>query len=123
MIDAEPLKNRDSLAAAEALDKIYKRKILSPPVVITCDQGVEFKSEFKKYCTKNNIFVRYGKKYRHRQTALAEKANARISRPLFKRMLEEEVLTEKTVIEAVGFSAAESGQAVERRTQENKTRP
>jgi len=96
MIDAEPLKNRDSLAAAEALDKIYKRKILSPPVVITCDQGVEFKSEFKKYCTKNNIFVRYGKKYRHRQTALAEKANARISRPLFKRMLEEEVLTEKT---------------------------
>ena len=96
MIDAEPLKNRDSLAAAEALDKIYKRKILSPPVVITCDQGVEFKSEFKKYCKKHNIFVRYGKKYRHRQTALAEKANARISRPLFKRMLEEEVQTEKT---------------------------
>jgi transposase-like protein len=96
MIDAEPLKNRDSLAAAEALHKIYKRKILSAPTVITCDQGVEFKSEFKKYCTKNNIFVRYGKKYRHRQTALAEKANARISRPLFKRMLEEEVLTEKT---------------------------
>ena len=96
IIDAEPLKNRDSLAAAEALAKIYKRKILSPPIVITCDQGVEFKSEFKKYCNKNNIFVRYGKKYRHRQTALAEKANARISRPLFKRMLEEEVLTEKT---------------------------
>ncbi len=27
MIDAEPLKNCDSLAAAEALDKIYNRKI------------------------------------------------------------------------------------------------
>jgi hypothetical protein len=96
MVDAEPLKNRDSIAAAEALDKIYKRKILSAPTVITCDQGVEFKSEFKKYCKNKDIFVRYGKKYRHRQTALAEKANARISRPLFKRMLEEEVLTEKT---------------------------
>jgi hypothetical protein len=96
MIDAEPMKGRTGDDTVEAIKKIYKRNILSAPVVITCDQGTEFKGEFKTYCKNNNIYVRYGKKYRHRQTALAEKANARISRPLFKRMLEEEVLTEKT---------------------------
>ena len=96
MIDAEPMKGRTGDDTVEAIKQIYKRNILSAPVVITCDQGTEFKGDVKKYCKNNDIFIRYGKKYRHRQTALAEKANARISRPLFKRMLEEEVLTEKT---------------------------
>ena len=41
----------------------------------------------------SNIFIKYAKPYRHRQVALVERANSRIAKLLFERMIEEEMLT------------------------------
>ena len=93
LLDAEPMAGLESKDAVEAITKIYSRKILKKPEILTCDNGTEFKAAFKVYCEDNDIRLRTAKKYRHRQVALAERANARIVRPLFKRQLEEELRT------------------------------
>jgi hypothetical protein len=95
LIDAEPLTARDSHAVVEAITKIYKRDILSKPNIITTDQGSEFKAKFKTYCDDNKIFLRYAKPHRHRQVAIVERANSRIAKQLFERMISEEMLTKK----------------------------
>ena len=93
LIDAEPLTKRDSQSVVDAISIIYRRRILSKPSIITVDQGSEFKLSFKKYCDSSNIFIKYAKPYRHRQVALVERANSRIAKLLFERMIEEEMLT------------------------------
>ena len=93
LIDAEPLKNKDSKSVVDALKKIYKRKIISKPNQIDTDAGTEFKGDFHTYLMSNNIKHKVALVNRHSQVALAENANKRIQKPLFKRMLEEEILT------------------------------
>ena len=96
LIDAEPMTHKTAKHAVEAINTIYNRKkgrILQQPKVLFADAGSEFKGEFKTYCEEKKIYLVYGKKYRHRQLALVESANARISRPLYKRMLKQEVIT------------------------------
>ena len=58
LIDAEPMKNRDSLIVANCLEKIYKRSILSKPIELICDDGSEFKGDFINFCKKYNIFLK-----------------------------------------------------------------
>ena len=95
LINAEPLTARDSHAVVEAIAKIYKRGILKTPNIITSDQGSEFKAKFKTYCDDNEIFLKYAKPHRHRQVAIVERANGRIAKQLFERMIGEEMLTKK----------------------------
>ena len=93
MIDAEPLKNKDSSSVVSGIKQIYKRKILNKPNQIDTDAGSEFKGAFHKYLMSNNIKHKVALPNRHSQVALVENANKRIAKPLFKRMLEEEILT------------------------------
>jgi hypothetical protein len=53
----------------------------------------QFKTEFHTYLISNNIKHKVALPNRHSQVALAENANKRIQKPLFKRMLEEKILT------------------------------
>ena len=93
LIDAEPMKNKDSKSVVEAIKKIYKRNILNMPSQIDSDSGSEFKGDFEVYLKQNNIKHKIALPNRHSQVGLAENANKRIAKPLFKRMLEEEILT------------------------------
>ena len=98
LIDAEPLKNKDSSSVVSGLKQIYKRKILKQPNQIDTDAGSEFKGAFHTYLMSNNIKHKVALPNRHSQVALAENANKRIAKPLFKRMLEEEILTGESSI-------------------------
>lgn len=98
LIDAEPLKNKDSSSVVSGLKQIYKRKILKQPNQIDTDAGSEFKGAFHTFLMLNNIKHKIALPNRHSQVALAENANKRIAKPLFKRMLEEEILTGESSI-------------------------
>jgi len=93
LIDGEALKDKNSKSVTEAIKKIYKRGLLKQPSQIDSDSGSEFKGEFEKYLKQNNIKHKIALPNRHSQVGLVENANKRIARPLFKRMLSEEILT------------------------------
>ena len=93
LIDAQPIKSKDSKSVVLAIKQIYKRKILSIPSQIDSDSGSEFQGEFKTYLKENNIKHKVALPNRHSQVGLVENANKRISKPLFRRMLEEELQT------------------------------
>ena len=93
LIDAEPIKSKDSKSVVFAIKQIYKRKLLSIPSQIDSDSGSEFKRDFEIYLKENNIKHKTALPNRHSQVGLAENANKRISKPLFRRMLEEELQT------------------------------
>jgi hypothetical protein len=103
LTDAEKLKSRNSTAIVNALEKIYKRKILSKPQKIRCDMGVEFKGEFSKYCKENNIYVSRSAVNRHRQTGLVESRNKSIGDYLLKRMVAQELRTGEPSTEWVDY--------------------
>jgi hypothetical protein len=94
--DAEPLKTKTAIAVKKALIKIYDRKILSPPKVMMCDDGGEFKGTFKSYLDSKNISIRYALPSRHRQQALVESKNKVIGGILNNIMAQEELTTGKT---------------------------
>jgi hypothetical protein len=58
-IDAEPLKLRDNTNVIKAFKEIFKRKYLDYPLVITLDQGSEFKGDTKAYFESNRTNVNY----------------------------------------------------------------
>ena len=93
LIDSEPLKNKDSKSVVDAIKKIYKRNILNMPSQIDSDSGSEFKGDFHQYLKQHNIKHKVALPNRHSQVGLAENANKRIAKPLFRRMLSEEILT------------------------------
>ena len=95
LVDAEPIRKRDSYSVMKAIEKIYARNILDIPNEIQTDNGSEFKGNFESWLNTNNIKHRTALTNRHRQQALVEKANSRIAKPLFARMLEEELQTGK----------------------------
>jgi hypothetical protein len=103
LTDAEKLKSRDSKAVAGALDRIYKRKILSKPSKIRCDLGVEFKGDFTKYCKENNIYISRSAPNRHRQTGLVESRNKSLGDYLLKRMVAQELRTNEPSTEWVEY--------------------
>ena len=52
-MDAEPLKLRDNKNIVKAFKEIFKRKYLDYPLIITLDQGSEFKGDTKSYIRKS----------------------------------------------------------------------
>ena len=104
LMDCEPLKSKDSKATLAAIQKIYKRKILSMPTYsIEVDAGTEFKGEFKQFFEKKGIDVRVAEAGRHRQQALVESRNGSIARPLLQRQTAEELLTGEPSVEWVQY--------------------
>ena len=100
-MDAEPLKLRDNKNIIKAFKEIFKRKYLDYPLIITLDQGSEFKGDTKSYFESNKTNVKYALTGRHRQLANVERANQKIQSILFKRMASQELLTGEPSIEWV----------------------
>jgi hypothetical protein len=92
VLDCEPLKNRASSDIVKAFTKIFKRKYLKEPLIITFDLGSEFRAETEKYFSKLGIRVNYVPTGRHRGVAVVERANQKIASILFKRMTNQELL-------------------------------
>lgn len=96
-VDAEPVKdilskNNDVL---EAFKKIYSRKYVKPPLILTLDKGAEFTQEKVKNYLKDEleINVKYALPGRSRQLAYVERQNQRIGNILLKRMASQELIT------------------------------
>lgn len=95
-VDAEPVqdilsKNNDVL---KAFNKIYSRKYLDTPLIITMDKGAEFtQPSIESFFKKNNVNVRYALAGRSRQLATVERANQKIGTILHKRMANQELVT------------------------------
>lgn len=102
LTDAQPLKSKTASEVLQAFKKIYRpRNFLQIPKRLEVDPGNEFKAEVKKYFNDNKVFVRVGKKARHRQQAIVERRNQIIATALFRRMAAEEILTEEPSTEWV----------------------
>ena len=91
--DAEPIKDKSNDTVLKAFQKIYKRSVLKLPKQLEVDSGTEFKGTVKQYFESQGVKVRVGKPHRHRQLGMVERRNQIIGRALFKRMIEEELLT------------------------------
>ncbi len=93
-IDAEPMKEVNSVEVLKAFKEIFKRNYLTFPKFITFDRGNEFKNnEVEKYFNMNGTNVKYALTGRHRQLANVERANQKIATVLFKRMASQELIT------------------------------
>lgn len=92
-VDAEPLTSKQPGEITKAFEKIYKRDILDYPTILQIDAGNEFKGAATTWFKKQKIITRTAKVGRHRQQALVEAKNKMIAQRLFKRMLQQEILT------------------------------
>jgi len=123
LIDAEPLKTRDSKAVLSAFKKIYDRDTLSMPNNIQFDAGTEFKADVKKHFADHNVRVRVGRVGRHKQQALVENKNKDIGKKLFLRMSQEELVTGDHANEWVSFLKEVVSKINKRTTKNNKNNP
>ena len=80
---AEPLATKNSSEVANALDKIYKRKLLKWPKIFQVDPGREFMGDVTTLLKKHNVTIRRGIKDAHRSQALVERFNKTLSERLF----------------------------------------
>ena len=80
LFDMEPMKSKTSKDTLKAFKEILKRKILKAPAILRTDNGTEFKSDFDKFLSDNNIIHRVGQPYRHRQQANVEALNKQLGR-------------------------------------------
>jgi len=101
--DAEAIPDRTAATTLKAMKKILNRKPLKggPKYRLECDNGSEFKSDFKKFFINKGIQIRYGKPGRSRQQAFAEARNRTIGKALFQRMAAEELINREKSIEWV----------------------
>ena len=93
MTDAEPLATKTNTDVLAAFKKIYARSILKLPSIMDVDSGSEFQGSVLKWLTDNKVSVKVAKPHRHRQLGIVERRNQIIGKKLFRRMLEEEILT------------------------------
>ena len=93
--DAEPITTKSADTVVKAFEKIYKRKILKLPKMITFDSGSEFKGDCRRYFEEQDITVKYAQTNRHRQNALVEAKNKMIGSTLHKLMALLELKTNK----------------------------
>jgi hypothetical protein len=83
--------------ALEAMQTIFKRRILTMPVgSIRTDGGNEFKGAFEKYCYNNNILLRKAISGRHKQLSNADSLCRQLGRLLNGYMNHMEKKTKKT---------------------------
>lgn len=101
LTDAEPLKRKYAKDVKQAFTNIYRRKTLNRPTIIEVDPGKEFMGVFKQYCKEEGIKMKVGKPNRHRMQAVVERRNQIIGKALFKRMIEQELLTDEPSVEWV----------------------
>lgn len=92
-VDAEPLKDKKSETVVTAILKIYKRKIISKPRVITVDAGSEFKTSFVNAMAQIKVDVDVTKVGRHRQVALVERKNQTIGKVVHQLITNDELET------------------------------
>ena len=98
-VDAEPVKdilsnNNDVL---NAFKKIYSRKYLELPNILTLDRGAEFTQQaIKDYFKNKNVYIKYALPGRSRQLANVERMNQKIGTILLKRQTNQELITGKT---------------------------
>jgi len=99
-IGTEKLQSKSADDVKNALLNIYKKnKYLEVPKILECDDGTEFKAEFKTYFNNNGVFIRYKKAGRHRQQACVESVNGVLVHYLFYNMLANEInLKSKEII-------------------------
>ncbi len=94
--DAEPVKDilsKDN-DVLKAFSKIYSRKYLDLPFIITLDKGSEFTQEpVKKFFEENKVNIKYSLTGRSRQLSKVERMNQRIGTILLKRQASQELLT------------------------------
>jgi hypothetical protein len=91
LVDIEPLKDRKSSDIVNALNTIYKRKILMKPKVIVTDAGSEFKKDFSTALKTMEIGHKTVKSGRHRSVALVERKNQTIGKIIHKILLHTEL--------------------------------
>ena len=89
--DAEPLKDRNAGTVVKAFMKIFERKIIIKPKVITTDAGCEFKASCTKYFKDNKIHHIIAPTGRHRMVALVERKNQIIGTILHQIMAQQEL--------------------------------
>ena len=95
LIDAEPVKNKETINIVLAFKKIYSRKILTKPKHIELDAGKEFKGNTEIYFKKLDIKIKYADVNRHRQQALVEGSNKKIGKLIFMLQNHQELITKK----------------------------
>jgi len=93
LVDAEPMKSRDPEDVIIALNKIFRRKILSKPKVLTTDAGTEFRGKVEQYITSIGIHHNKAKVGRHRSVSLAERKNQTIGKIIHKIILKVELVS------------------------------
>jgi hypothetical protein len=95
-VDAEPVKDilsKDN-DVLKAFSKIYSRKYLDFPLVMTMDKGSEFTQKpIKDYFLKNGVNIKYALSGRSRQLSVVERQNQKIGSILLKRMASQELTT------------------------------
>jgi hypothetical protein len=91
LIDAEPLKTKNSDEIAQAFEKIYKRPILDHPIEIITDSGSEFKGDCLKYFKKHKIFHKPQKT--GKKIGIVDSKIKIIGDAVIKRELAEQLLT------------------------------
>ncbi len=95
-VDAEPVKDilsKDN-DVLKAFNKIYSRKYLDLPFVITLDRGSEFTQQsIKDYFKSNKVYIKYALAGRSRQLANVERMNQTIGTILLKRQANQELIT------------------------------
>ena len=93
LVDAEPMKSRDSEDLKIAFRKIYKRHILSKPKVLTTDAGTEFRGQVEQFLESIGIHHNIAKVGRHRSVSLAERKNQTIGKIIHKIILKVELVS------------------------------
>ena len=93
LVDAVEMKSRDPEDVIIAFNKIYRRKILSKPKVLTTDAGTEFRGKVEQYLTSIGIHHNMAKVVSHRSVSLAERKNQTIGKIIHKIILKVELVS------------------------------
>lgn len=104
-MDAEPIKSTSSRETLKAIKNIFNRKYLNPPILMmSTDNGPEFKGEFNNYIEKElKIIHKYGKPYRSRQQAIVERFNYVLSKSISRYQNAVEVSTGQPSTEWIDY--------------------
>lgn len=104
-VDAEPMKSTKAVDTIRAIKKIFKRPYLKEPILmLQTDNGAEFKGDFKRYVeVELKVIHKYGKPYRSRQQAMAERMNHTISTAIGRYQLAMEMNSEQSSKEWIEY--------------------
>jgi predicted Zn-dependent protease with MMP-like domain len=94
LVDAVPMQSRDSKDLKIAFRKLYKKKILSIPRVLTTDAGTEFcNRNLENFLESMGIHHNIAKVGSHRSVSLAERKNMTIGKIIHKIILKVELVS------------------------------